>query len=180
MSKVNEVSDVNQPRIVEQHTEQMPWGTLFTQLRKDGWNYAVMLVRKYNDCSPPDGLGDLAAELENKGYMTLIVVEPGENFDWSGDPEPCFEGIPCIGRWAYDLLTEEDIENRVTCCLSDLNNTRSKILPPYFNLSTPEIEAEFIADCFTDMYLKVSEMIYYKKNYKTPWFANDCRMWIRF
>jgi hypothetical protein len=178
MSEANEVknvtSDLIQPRIVEQHTEQMPWGTLFTQLPKDGWNYAVMLVRKYNDYRPPDGLGDIAASREQKGYMTLIVVEPGDNLDWSCDPEACFDGIPCIG----DKPTLEDIESDKIYALFQLKNTRTKFLHSYFNLSTPELEAEFISDCFTDMYLKVDEMIYYKKPYETPWYAQRQYIWV--
>jgi len=179
MSEANEVkhvtSDLMQWIIVEQHTEQKPWGTLFTQLRKDGWNYAVMLVRKYNDFILPEGLGDLAQKLDSQGYMTLIVIEPGKTFfDRKTDEHEVFVGVPCFG----EEQTLEDIEHDIPHCLFDLKNSRSKILPPYFNLSTPELEAEFIEHCFTDMYLKVAEMIYYKQPYETPWYAQRQYMWV--
>lgn len=179
MSEANEVknvtSDLIQPTIEEQHIEQMPWGTLFTQLRKDGWNYAVMLVRKYNDFILPEGLGDLAAALNDKGYMILIVVDPGDDFDFEMADCGAFESDPCIN------LTNTIADfgpDRTTRALYQLKNTRLKVLPPYFNLSTPELEAEFISDCFTDMYLKVDEMIYYKKNYETPWYAQRQYIWV--
>jgi hypothetical protein len=84
-----------------------------------------MLLRKYNEGTPPEGLGELAADLEEKGYMTLIVVHPGENFDYF-TADCAFDTYPCIGGEE----TLEDIENDVLHSLYQLNNARTKILPP--------------------------------------------------
>jgi hypothetical protein len=53
--------------VLEEQQEEMDWGTIYTQREDNGWDYAVMLLRKYNDYRPPECLGDLAASLEEKG-----------------------------------------------------------------------------------------------------------------